>query len=488
MIGGHFHRRLMLATVALLVFTWGRLPLLPAQTSEDAEAVRQAKTLARAFRSAARTILPTVVKIKTTTKPHAIYHSPQNNPFRGTPLEDLFGDRSPRSEDTPQAAGLGSGVIIDPSGIVLTNNHVIEGADEVVVQLSDGREFKAHDIKADEQSDLAVLHIEANERLPAAKLGDSDKLEIGDWVIAVGHPFELEFAVSAGIISAKGRSLAPVSRASFLQTDAAINPGNSGGPLVNLDGEVVGINTAIFSRTGGYQGIGFAIPINLAKWVTPQLVRTGKVERAYLGISMEALTPERASTLGLLPHQGVLVRQVLDEKTPAATAGLQAGDVITSFDGQPVTSPADLQQFVERSSLSSPYQLRVLRGGKPINLDVVLAKMPDDFGAEESILGSKPSFYTRPELGLMVMPVTRALAEQHGFEEAVGVIVLNVEMDRPAYKAGLREGMLIRRVDGREVNGLADFQKAIERASLEKGIEIEVQGRQGSRTFTLRSK
>jgi len=266
-----------LAVLAAIAIAW------PARAQED-DAVDQAKSLSRAFRAAAKKVLPTVVTVRTVVKPHEEKKGePGQNPFKGTPFEDLFGDEVPGFNfDVPETPelGLGSGVIIDASGIVLTNNHVVEGADEVVVRLADGRELPATDIKVDARTDLAVLRIKASEPLPAAPLGDSDKLEIGDWVIAVGNPFELEGTVSAGIISAKGRTLGSVGRARFLQTDAAINPGNSGGPLVNLDGEVVGINTAIFSRSGGYQGIGFAIPINLAKWVTPQLIRGGRVERA----------------------------------------------------------------------------------------------------------------------------------------------------------------------------------------------------------------
>ena len=219
---------------------------------------------------------------------------------------------------------MGTGVIVDKSGIVLTNNHVVNGADEVTVHLADGREFKAEEIKTDEQTDLAVLRIRgAGSLLEAATLGNSDDMQIGDWVLAVGNPFELEQTVSAGIISGKGRELGSVQRAKFLQTDAAINPGNSGGPLVNLEGEVIGINTAIASNTGGYQGIGFAIPSNKAKWVMNQLIKKGAVERAYLGVKIERRRASGvAEKLGVKPGEGVLVYEVMP-KSPAAEAGFQ---------------------------------------------------------------------------------------------------------------------------------------------------------------------
>ena len=226
----------------------------------------------------------------------------------------------------------GSGVIVDPSGVILTNNHVVAGGGEIMVRLSDGREFKAFDIKTDPTTDLAVLHIKSKEPLPAAKLGDSKKVEVGDWVLALGEPFGLEGTVTAGIVSAKGRGIGINEREDYIQTDAAINPGNSGGPLVNLDGEVIGINTAISSNTGGYQGVGFAIPIDLAKWVGEQLVKSGTVHRAYLGVMIQPVSQSLAEQFNVKVHEGVLVTQV-QPHTPAAKAGMKAGDIILDFAG-----------------------------------------------------------------------------------------------------------------------------------------------------------
>jgi len=348
------------------------------------EAQDAAKSLSKAFRAAAHKVIPTVVKIKSISKAKRVEGLPEaargQNPFKGTPFEDYFdGEGLPPGLQfhgrIPPHMGVGSGVIIDPEGIILTNNHVVEGADEVFVELVDGRQLKATDIKTDEQSDLAVMRVKTEQPLPAAVLGDSDALDIGDWVIAVGCPFELDSTVSAGIISGKGRVLSGESRASFLQTDAAINPGNSGGPLVNLDGEVIGINTAIASNSGGYEGIGFAIPSNLAKWVTAQLIKNGAVQRAYLGVKIGEINGELADHLGVAPNSGVVVSEVLP-RSPAAAAGFQEGDIILSFAGKKVGSPQQLQEVVERSAMGSTRQVEILRGGKNMKLPVEVQALP----------------------------------------------------------------------------------------------------------------
>ncbi len=456
--------------------------------AEDEAAIAQANSLSRAFRSAARAVVPTVVTVRTTTKPRAI--SPRShgrNPFEGTPFEDFFGDDFPGFGGVPSPeSGMGSGVIIDPSGVVLTNNHVVEKADKITVELSDGRRFDVVDVKVDPDTDLAVLRIKVGEPLPAAKLGDSNALEIGDWVIAVGNPFGLEQTVSAGIISAKGRSLDSVRRGQFLQTDAAINPGNSGGPLVNLAGEVVGINTAIFSRSGGYQGIGFAIPINVAKWVTPQLVKSGSVQRAYLGVAIEPITAERAEELGVRPNQGVVVRQVY-EGAPAAAAGLKRNDVILDFDGRPIHKVSDLQAIVERSTASSAHKLQVLRDGKPLTLEVKVESMPEHFGLAKGPMGGSSEFYNDRQLGLVVIEMSDYWAERLGYKDTDGALIMHVDRSRIAARAGLRDGMLIRRINDRSIHGVEDFKAAIKAASLEQGIELQVQTPKGSQTIVLKS-
>ena len=453
----------------------------------DAQAIEQAQSLSRAFRAAAKHVLPTVVEVRTTVKPSESSIDRQfrsENPFEGTPFEDFFGDDLPgfdfrRIPRVPRP-GLGSGVIIDASGIVLTNNHVVADADEVTVQLGDGREFDVKDVKTDERTDLAVLRLDTNQRLPAARLGDSDQLEIGDWVLAIGNPFELEQTVSAGIISGKGRSLGAVRRARFLQTDAAINPGNSGGPLVNLNGEVVGINTAIFSRTGGSQGVGFAIPVNLAKWVTPQLIKQGRVARAYLGVSIVDVDAELAEQLDVPLNGGVMIEHVSDG-SPAEESGLREKDVIVTFDGRKIRTTADLQELVERSAADSRHELKILRDGKSQTVGLVLKAMPEDF--ETSMLESRlrddraisSEFYHDEQLGLMVKNLTKAFAEQLGYEGLSGALIVDVEHDRIAAEAGLREGMLITRVGDRPVKNVGDYRAAMKEESLEGGIALEVQ-------------
>ena len=248
----------------------------------------------------------------------------------------------PRGEPGGESGSVGSGVIIDPSGIILTNNHVVDGGGKIIVRLHDGREFDAIDVKTDPKTDLAIVRIKGAGTLPAAKLGNSDDMQVGDWVLALGDPFGLEGTVTAGIVSAKGRGLGITARENFIQTDAAINPGNSGGPLVNLDGEVVGINTAIASQTGGYQGVGFAVPSNLAKWVSEQLIANGTVRRAYLGVGIQPVTQELAKQFGVQGQQGVRGRRRAAD-TPAAAAGVKPGDVIVEFAGKPVANPQELQ-------------------------------------------------------------------------------------------------------------------------------------------------
>ncbi|NUQ62402.1 MAG: Do family serine endopeptidase [Pirellulales bacterium] len=468
----------------------------PSRADEDAAAIQQAKSLSRAFRAAAKTVLPTVVEVKTTTGARvarqAAPRSEQNeNPFRGTPFEDLFEDGGPRFHGVPDVPepGLGSGVIIDPSGVILTNNHVVRDADEVVIKLSDGRQFKADDVRVDEKTDLAVVRINAKEPLPAARLGDSDKAEIGDWVLAVGNPFELDQTVSAGIISAKGRTLGAVGRAKLLQTDAAINPGNSGGPLVNLDGEVIGINTAIYSRSGGNQGIGFAIPVNLAKWITPQLIQRGNVQRAYLGVAIEPAGDPENQQFGVLPRQGVRISEVFEE-SPAAAAGLRKGDVILRFDGRAVLGATDLQEMVERTPDGSRHQVDILRDDKPATVPVVVRAMPDDFDMAARSHQNRPLglLYQNRELGLLATDLNEELATQLGYEEGSGAVVVHVDRGRPAYAAGLREGMLIRRVGDMAVQTAAQLKTALESVKKGEGIRIEVQTHQGPRTLELKGK
>ncbi|HVU86959.1 MAG TPA: Do family serine endopeptidase [Pirellulales bacterium] len=454
-----------------------------------------AKALSHAFRSAADAAMPSVVTVMSETRTRQVKGNGRTgeNPFKGTPYEDLFKDFQgrgiPFSMPAPERrAGVGAGVIIDKSGIILTNNHVVEGATEVTVRLSDGREFEGYDIKTDKSSDLAVVRIKGAGDLPAATLGDSDNLSIGDWVIAVGNPFNQEMTVSAGIISGKGRTLPSGQRAQYLQTDAAINPGNSGGPLVDLDGEVVGINTAIASSSGGFQGVGFAIPINQAKWVADQLVHGGAVKRAYVGVVVGEISGDLAEQFGVHRHDGVFVNEVIPN-SPAAKAGLQEGDIITEFGGKHVGTPGQLQQLVERTPLSSKEDLAVLRDGKPLALRIGVEAMPDE-PQIRNVGGSHgdhdPRSFTSDQLGLEVADLKPEEAEQLGYKDVKGVVITNVDPDGLAAEHGLADGMLIKKVGKKEVTSVEDFKKAMADESTEKGVLLLVRTSAGNRFVVLK--
>lgn len=477
-------------------------PMAPGlvHAEEPASPLTHANALSRAFRHAAEKATPSVVVVRSESKPQPQQRGrgPQrggDNPFKGTPLEDFFRDGLPEGFEFgpgPRGgmprSGVGSGVIVDASGIVLTNNHVVEGADEVTVELSDGREFKAREIKTDPDSDLAVIRLEGAKDLPTARLGDSDQLDTGDWVIAIGNPFELETTVSAGIISGKGRELGGIRRAKFLQTDAAINPGNSGGPLVNLDGEVIGINTAIASNSGGYQGIGFAIPINLAKWVSEQLIAKGSVERGYMGVSIGQLSREMAAKLGVADRKGVLVTEVMGG-TPAAEAGLQELDVITSFDGQTVDGPRTLQEVVERAAIGKSHSITVIREGKPLTLSISVKPLPEQLARRGEGLGprgsppSKESYYSQA-FGLAVRD--KGSVSDDSYADFDGVLVDRVDPDGVAAEAGLGPNVLIRKVGRTPVATIAEFAAALEKESPDEGVVLQVRTPRGNAVVLLK--
>ena len=486
-------------------------PSNPAQAAPDSS-LRGATSLSKAFRDAASQVLPSVVMI--TNTPAVARQSEERGPkpptgdnepqmpfgFKGTPFGDLFKNPEFRhffkefpSLPTPDMpghgiAGAGSGLIVDASGVILTNNHVVAGGGQVMVRLHDGREFKAVDIKTDPKSDLAVLRIKGAGPLPAARLGDSAaKVDVGDWVLALGEPFGLEGTVTAGIISAKGRGIGITDREDFLQTDAAINPGNSGGPLVNLNGEVIGINTAISSSSGGYQGVGFAIPIDLARWVGGELVQYGQVHRAYLGVIIQPVTQPLAEQFKAKVHEGVLVTEV-QPNTPAAKAGLQSGDIILQFAGKPVSGPRELQGMVEEVKTGTARPLTILRGGKRMTLDVVCMEQPRTF----SVAQSEPQNSTKAEssrfekLGIQIEDLTPQIAEQLGIKADHGVVITDVQSGSPAEMAGLGTGMVITEANRQPVKSVDAFRRALGGKSLEKGLLLLVRTTEGSRFVVIR--
>lgn len=456
----------------------------------DQDAVQQAKSLSRAFRAASQKVLPTVVKVQTASSPQKAGAKQGEN---RNPLDDFFGGPNPgfRFQLPRPEMGLGSGVIIDGQGIILTNRHVIEEADIITVQLSDGREYPVVDKKIDDKTDIAVLKIEPGTPLEAATLGDSDLLEIGDWVLAVGNPFELEGTVSAGIISAKGRTLNTIGRTRLIQTDAAINPGNSGGALANLDGEVVGINTAIFSRTGRNEGIGFAIPINLAKWIADELLQHGRVRRAYLGVALEqVLAPSAAYQQNGSP-KGVVVRQVFKD-TPAHRAGLKRKDLITAFDDVPVSEMSALQELVERAAIDQVHRVTIIRDGQPLSIEVKLDEMPDESElqshepVEDEDADETPRRKTYDKsLGLMLMDFDAEMASNLGVRVSEGVVVIHADRNKPGAKGGLQAGMVIVRAGGQSVKDLDDFLRILKQNQDASELSLEVVSRAGRQILVL---
>jgi serine protease Do len=472
-----------------LTETRGEQP--PAMDPATEKSLEHATSLSRAFRHAAEMATPSVVVVRSETKARrvGVERGPRGrggeNPFEGTPFEDFF-EQMPegRGSMMPPRSGVGSGVIVDPSGIVLTNNHVVEGAD-TVIELSDGREFEAVAIKTDPDSDLAVVMLEGVNDLPAAQLGNSDEMAIGDWVIAIGNPFELETTVSAGIISGKGRELGSIRRAQFLQTDAAINPGNSGGPLVNLRGEVIGINTAIASSSGGYQGIGFAIPVNQAKWVSEQLIANGAVKRGYMGVTIAPLTNEVAEKLNSPTLKGVLVTQVLPD-SPAAEAGVEELDVVVSFAGKPVDSPRTLQEVVERSSFDDTHDLGVIRDGKLLKLRVGVRSLPEQVAASSGSgrmrAPSGADAYYSADLGFAVR---QPLPEEAEAMDGEGVVIDRVDPDGVAASAGLMPGLVVYKLGRTPVGSVEEFERAMEAQDPEEGVLLSLRTPRGNQIMVL---
>ena len=400
------------------------------------------------------------------------------SPFRhffGPDDEGPFGDFFRRHfGDVPdrkmRQSSLGSGFIIDKDGFIITNNHVVENADEIKVTLADGREFKAKVIGRDPKTDLALIKISSVfKNLPVLPLGDSDKMRVGDWVLAMGNPFGLEHTVTQGILSGTGRVIGAGPYDNFLQTDAPINPGNSGGPLINLRGEVIGINSAIVA-TG--QGIGFAIPSNMAKTVVPQLREKGKVTRGWLGVSIQTVTPEIAQAFGLREPRGALVGDVVPGG-PAEAAGMKRGDVIVAYDGKEVKSMPELSRMVAATPLGKPVVIRVLREGKEYDLKVTVTEMAEGKAAPQDR-------EKEGGLGIAVDNVTPRWIDKFRLREKTGVVVVGVEPDGTAAEAGIQPGDVILEINNRPVRNVNDFRKAM--GGLEKG-RILLLVKRGMQTF-----
>jgi len=414
---------------------------------------------------------PAVVYVSTKTKRK---EAAQNfgapglpNPFR------VFGPRSPRR---PPRGGTGSGFIIDPKGFVMTNNHVVEGAEEISIKLEDEKEYKAELIGTDKKTDIALLKLirgkDDQKPLHYLKMGDSDKLEVGEWVVAIGNPFGLSHTVTVGVVSAKGRNIGAGPYDEFIQTDASINPGNSGGPLINMNGEVVGMNTAILSgNTGGNVGIGFAIPINLAKGILKDLKEKGKVTRGWLGVMIQKITPELQKSFGLAQKEGALVGDVIPN-SPASAAGVKRGDVIIKFDDHEIKKMENLPKVVAGTPPGKPVKVEVIRDGKNKMLSITIALLKEKDSRMAS-LGDP--------LGIQVQDITPELAQSFNLEDSEGVLVSNVKPGDPAAEAGLRRGDVIAEVNRKPVRSLAEYRGLI--AQVKSGTVLLLVKRNGSSIF-----
>lgn len=432
---------------------------------------------------------PAVVNISTTTKasrnpasrmPHQFG---PGTPAPGTPFDDFmrrfFGEEYGGVPEDFDERSLGSGFIISKDGYIITNNHVIGNADEIVVRLSDRREFVATLVGGDKRSDVALLKIDAD-NLPVAKIGRSTDLKVGGWVMAIGSPFGFEHSVTAGIVSAIGRSLPNENYTPFIQTDVAINPGNSGGPLLNMDGEVVGVNSQIFSRTGGFMGLSFAIPIDLAMGVVDQLRSKGHVSRGWLGILIQDVTRELAESFGMSRPAGALVARVLPD-SPAEAAGIQVGDVITEYRGRSVESSSTLPPMVGQTEIGSSAEIKVMREGKQVRLKVTISELPEEEGeAESGAPQSAPK--SSGSIERIKLVAGNLTPEQRAeLDGKSGVLVESVESG-PAARAGIRKGDIILRFDNVEIKDAAHFKQLVKDAPADKSVPVLVQ-RRGSPIF-----
>ena len=372
--------------------------------------------------------------------------------------------------------GLGSGFIISRGGYVLTNQHVVENADKILVSTRDGHRYHARLVGADAKTDVALLKIDAHHPLPVAPLGDSDSVRVGQWVLAVGNPFGFDHTVTAGIVSAKGRFI-PGSYDDFIQTDAAINPGNSGGPLIDLSGAVVGVNSAIYTRTGASAGIGFAIPINLVKEELAALAERGRVVRGWLGIYIEEVKPEAARRAGLPEPHGAMVDRVL-EGGPAKAAGLRPGDIIVALDGHPIASSQELPLAVGRVPLGRTVELSIVRGTKPMVLRATIAAAPDEQLASGGSGGGPPA--PGSTLGLQVKNPSAELSRELALPRPGGVVVYSVRPGSPAYVAGLRARDVILEVNRQPIADVGSYAKALSHA--DKGAALVMLVRRGDKT------
>jgi len=460
-------------------------PFTPQQKKDIALLARTAE----AFAAIVKRVKPAVVFIQVEktikTKPTPVFPFP--DPFKFFFGQPGFGPFSPPGFQFPtqprqyKEIGQGSGFIISPNGYILTNNHVVAGADKITVKLADGRVFKAKVIGRDPLSDVAVIKINAK-NLPTIPLGNSDKLKVGEWVIAIGNPFGLSQTVTVGVVSAKGRSGIGINDyEDFIQTDAAINPGNSGGPLINIYGQAVGMNTAIYSKSGGFMGIGFAIPINMVKIIKDQLIKYGKVTRGWLGVVIQNVTEDLAQEFGLPEPEGALISQV-EKNTPASRAGLKPGDIILYYNGKKIKNIGELRNMVALTKPGTWVKIVVIRNGHEKTFRVKIGELSS---ANTHFVPRGITHKLLQELGFNVQNLTPDLAEQFGYKLGQGVLISQVKAGSPADQAGLRPGDLIMQVNRHRVHNVRQFFKALALSAKTKRFLFMVRSGQFNRFVAI---
>ncbi len=439
------------------------LLLLPSAFTLAAEKGKGAADLRTAIVEIAKKNIPAVAHIEVTARQEVVVPS---TPFENDPFFRFFFDipRAPKKFKR-ELKGLGTGMVIDSQGHILTNNHVVGGATEIQVLLDNGKQYRAKLVGTDAKTDLAVIQISAPEPLPYVTFGDSDKVEVGEWVVTIGHPRGLDQTVTQGIISAKHRRgiMDPSTYQDYLQTDAAINPGNSGGPLLNLEGEVIGVNAAIASESGGFEGIGFAIPSNMALHIAKTLIAHGKVERGYFGVSVQNLTPELAKSFGLESTQGALVTDVA-KGGPADKGGLKRGDVVVAYQGRLISDASQLQNEVATSPAGEEVKLTVVRKGQKQELTIHIGTPQE---ASKALASS-----VKDRLGISARPVGAREGERYGLNPEQGVVIAEVDPRGPLGEAGMEVGDILLEIDGQAIEswsgfvGLVRSMRTHERATL----------------------
>jgi serine protease Do len=455
------------STSVALIVIW----LMPAGPLAADDSIANLRESGKAFAAVAESVSPSVASIRVEGTAPAPSMTDFQSPFDDEFFRRFFGDQFPRmpQPDRPReqrrTLGQGSGFVfsvddgvLEDTSYLLTNNHVVENAEKITVTFPNGQEFSAKVTGRDPKSDVAVIEIDTAE-IPALQLADSSSVDVGEWVVAIGNPFGLSHTLTVGVVSAKGRTSVGINDyEDFIQTDAAINPGNSGGPLVNLDGEVVGINTAIFSRSGGYMGIGFAIPSDLARGIAEQLVEKGTVTRGQLGVVIQPITPDLADSFGIEAGEGILVSQV-NPDSPAAKGGLEVGDVIIEYAGQPVSDIGNFRNQVALTEPGTRRAVKVLRDGKQRELTVTIGQQD-----QESLVASDETG-SATDLGITVQTLTPQLAEQLDVEPGKGVVVSNVASGSVAALAGIRRGTVILEVERQPVSSPGEFERAVAAAA-----------------------